>query len=281
MATTASKDYSKLAAQRIRRPSEVQRPYRIFVYSRNKKGKTTFGVTAGNPEINYQDVLVLDPEGGTDRLTKLDPPSYPITKWEDMDDAYKFIRSGKHKYKWIVLDSLTKIGSMAVRWVVNQAEERDLTRRPGKVSLPNYGDAAKLMEGMLFNFHNRPYGLILTAQERMVSGNEAGDEDEDAEDSAIYYVPDLQRGVRAAVNSMVDVIGRLYVVNATVKVRNAKTQEVEEVERPQRRLWIAPHNAYDTGFRSDYGSKIPKYLKNPTVPRLIELLDNGKVARNG
>ena len=279
MATTATKDYSKIAAGKIRRPSEVKRPLRIFIYSRNKKGKSTFCLSAGVP--NIEDVLFLDPEGGTDQFTKQDPKVWPIEKWEDIDDAYKYIRSGKHNYKWIAIDGLTKIGTMAVRWVVNQEEERDLTRRPNKVSLPNYGDAAKMMEAMLFNFHNLPYGIILTSQERMVSGNEAGDEDEDAEDSAVYYVPDLQRGVRAAVNSMVDVIGRLYVVNAQVKVRNAKTQEIEEVERPQRRLWIAPHPAYDTGFRSEMGSKMPKYLKNPTVPSLLELIENGKVARNG
>lgn len=274
MATTAKKDYSALAAEMISRPSQRERPHRIFVYGRNKKGKTTMCTTPGQGEV-----LILDPEGGTDRLTVSDPDTWPITKWEDMDDVYKFARSGKHNYKWFAIDGLTKIGSMAIRYIVSQAEERDLDRRPGKIRIQDYGDAGKLMEAMLFNFHNLPYGLIMTAQERMVSGSEGGDADEDSEDASVYYVPDLQRGVRAAVNSMADVIGRIYTVHTEVQAKNRTTGEVVEKKVIQRRLWVEPHPSYDTGFRSEYGRIMPQYLKNPSVDRLVELMDNGKVAR--
>jgi hypothetical protein len=273
MATSTGKDYSKIAAQKIKRPSEQEkRAYRILVYSRNKKGKTTFCMSPGQGNV-----LIVDPEDGTDKYTKADPHVWKVNTWEDMDDVYKFARSGKHDYSWFALDGLTRIGSMAVRYCANHAEEQDLNRKPGMIQLKDYGNAGKLMEAMLYNFGKLPYGLILTAQEKMMSGNEAGDEDDEAEDSGVYYVPDLQKMVKAAANSMVDVIGRLYTVKATVKLRNPKTEEVVEEERIQHRMWIQPHPAYDTGSRSEFESKLPPYLKNPTVPRLITLLENGKV----
>jgi hypothetical protein len=59
-----------------------------------------------------------------------------------------------------------------------------------------------------------------------------------------------------------------------VKVENKEGDEVL-----QRRLWIAPTEAYDTGYRSDH--ELPNYLKNPTVPKLGTLVKTGKVTRNG
>ena len=41
------------------------------IYSRNKKGKTTFGISAG-----IENTLVLDPEHGTDEMKAKNPVSY-------------------------------------------------------------------------------------------------------------------------------------------------------------------------------------------------------------
>jgi hypothetical protein len=47
------------------------------------------------------------------------------------------------------------------------------------------------------------------------------------------------------------------------------------VEGPQRRLWIAPHELYDTGYRSEF--VLPDFVPDPTVPRLIKLMREGRV----
>jgi len=67
------------------------------------------------------------------------------------------------------------------------------------------------------------------------------------------------------VNSLVDVIGRIYVVRV----------EVKGVEKAQRRLWIGESVKYDTGYRSEYN--LPDMLKNPTVPRLTRLMREGSL----
>lgn len=248
-------DYQKIAAKKIRRPSQnAERLPRILIYSRNKKGKTRFCTTAGQGKI-----LIADPENGTDAYIERDPHVWPIERWEDMDELYKFLRYGKHDYEWVAIDGLTRIANMSLKWVMHQAEEHDLSRRPGMVQLKDYGKSGEIIKSMLYNFQTLPMGVIYTAQERQANAVDSED-DEEVEDTSQVYIPDLPKGVRSAVNSIVDVIGRLY----TVKLEDGKIQ---------RRLWVEPNVMYDTGYRSDF--VLPPYLKNPTVPRLVKAMKEG------
>jgi AAA domain-containing protein len=265
----AAKNYDHIARAKIRKPSQIERAPRILVYSRNKKGKTTFGNTAPN-------VLILDPENGTDELKKSNPDVWPIEQWTDLEEAYQFLKGSKEarKYEWVSCDGLTRMSNMSLRFVMRMEEERNLDRRPGFVEQRDYGKAGELLKGMMLNFQTLSQGVVYTAQERVIDAADNASDDEDAENAAAMFVPDLPKGVRASVNSIVDVIGRLYVVPGIKKVRRAG----EIVEKPyrQRRLWLEEHAQYDTGYRSEYD--LPQYLKNPTVPRLVELMRTGEVS---
>lgn len=262
----AVKDYDQIARKRIRKPSDLQEKYpRYLVYSRNKKGKTWFCLTAPN-------VLVLDPENGTDEFVKKDPAVWPINSWQDLDEAYHFLKGGNHNYEWVAVDGVTRMSNMSLRFVMRKGEERDLDRTPGLVQRQDYGKAGELLKGMILNFQTLPMGIVYTAQERLIDTTSEGLEDEDAEETSYMFVPDLPKGVRGTLNSVVGVIGRLYVVKATVKVRT-KDGEVIEKQKNQRRLWIGDHVAYDTGFRSEFN--LPPMLKDPTVERLTNLIRKG------
>jgi hypothetical protein len=259
----ATVDYAKIAASKIVNVGDMTDPPRYLFYARNKKGKTRLAQSAPR-------VLILDPEKGTKELPP-DQPVWPIAQWEDLNDVFKYTKTAdcKKKYDWIAVDGMTRITNMALRYVMKQHEERDLDRIPGMVAQKDYGKAGELIKGMLFNFHNLPQGIIYTAQERVETQGEFDSEDEDLEEAQTRFVPDLPKGVRSSLNAIVDCIGRIYVVKT----------EVKGVDVLQRRLWIAPTEAYDTGYRSDH--ELPNYLKNPTVNRLGLLIKNGKVTRNG
>jgi len=252
-------DYSALAKSRIRKPRE--RPLSVLVYGRNKKGKTTFAATAGK-------VLILDPENGTDHLTKVNPDVWPVNQWSDLNEAYQFLRSGDHDYQYVAFDGMTRFANMGLRFVMAQEEERDISRPPGIVQLKDYGKSGELMKGLLYNIHSLKLGTIFTAQEKQIDAGEFQDEDVDVEDTSIQYVPDMPNGIRTVLNSLVDVIGRIYTVR----------QETEKGTVIRRRLWLSPSPLYDTGYRSDY--RLPDYLPNPTVPRLEQLIKEGKVTSN-
>lgn len=251
-ATGKAKDYSAVA-KRIQRPKDMANLPRILVYGRNKKGKTTFGTSAG-----VDNTIVLDPEMGTAEMKKRNPHVLVVTKWEDMDDYWGYLRLMDHPYKWVCVDGLTKINNMALRYITKQAEIKDLERKPGLVKRQDYGGSGELMKQMINNFHALPMGIVFTAQERMMS-MDAGDSDDDEETT--FFVPDLPAGVRGSVNSVVDVIGRIYTVRVDLKSGKQVTQ---------RRLQIGPHERYDTGYRSDYSP--PDMIKNPTIPKLITAL---------
>lgn len=249
-----AKDYNAIAAQRISRPSEQKRYPRFLVYSRNKKGKTTFGISGG-----VENTLVLDPEHGTDEMKKKNPHVWHTERWEDMDDAYNFLRYGQHDYRWVNVDGLTKYSNMSLKYVMKLQEEKSLDRIPGMVQQRDYGKSGELMKDMLTRFHNLPMGVVFTAQERMLEGEDS-EEDEDSDEGSAMFVPDLPKGVRGYANSIVDVIGRLYIV---------KTDE----GKLDRRLWIGESLRYDTGYRSDF--PMPDYLRAPTIPRLVRLIRTG------
>lgn len=250
----AAKDYDEIARQRITRPADAKRYPKFLIYSRNKKGKSTFGLSGG-----VEETLILDPEMGTSEMRTKNPHVWPISRWEDLDEAYNFLRFGTHTYKWCSVDGLTKMSNMSLKYVMRLQEEKSLDRIPGLVQQRDYGKAGELMKDLLTRFHNLPMGVVFTAQERQEEGHDS-EEDEDVEEATAAYVPDLPKGVRSAANSIVDVIGRLYVV---------KTED----GKSERRLWIGESIKYDTGYRSDF--VLPDYLRQPTVTRLTRLIRTG------
>lgn len=277
----ATKDYAAIARARIHKPGDSTRKPRILVYGRNKKGKTRFCTTAGN-------ILVIDPEAGTDHETRSNPDVWPVDAWDDLNDPYQFLRMGPEKavspltnqaYAWVALDGLTRIHNMALRWVMNQEEERNLERKPNQVGKQDYGRANEMVKGMLHNFHSlRHLGIIITAQERMREVEVSGEEDEDADAASFVFVPDVSAGVRSSVNSIVDVIGRIYTVRGEFpkqfKRRGSDEIVTKLVDGVHRRLWIGPHGSYDTGYRSEFN--LPDYISDPTVPKLIQVMREGK-----
>lgn len=249
-----SKDYAAIAAKHIIRPADVKSKPRILVYSRNKKGKTTFAISAG-----VERTLVLDPEAGTKEMLVKNPHVWPIDKWSDMEEAYEFLRFGDHQYEWVAVDGITKMSNMSLRHVMRIQEERSLTRIPGFVEQRDYGKSGELMKDMLTRFHNLPMGIVFTAQERQVEAADS-EEDEDMESLPSAYVPDLPKGVRGTANAIVDVIGRIYVVK-------------NDNDEKERRLWLGESVRYDTGYRSEF--VLPDYIRNPTVPKLVRLMRTG------
>jgi phage nucleotide-binding protein len=257
---TPKKDYAAIAAKHIIRPADVKSKPRLLVYSRNKKGKTTFSISAG-----VEKTLVLDPEAGTKEMKVKNPHVWPIDQWSDMEEAYEFLRFGDHEYEWVSVDGLTKMSNMSLRHVMRVQEERSLTRIPGFVEQRDYGKSGELMKDMLTRFHNLPMGIVFTAQERQVEAADS-EEDEDMENLPSAYVPDLPKAVRGSANAIVDVIGRIYVVK-------------NDEDKPERRLWLGESARYDTGYRSEF--VLPDYIRNPTIPKLVRLMRTGSVSPKG
>lgn len=264
-------DYLKLARAKATTAKEMPFYPKFLVYARKKKGKTTFALSAGTRD----DTLLIDPEEGATYKKQFNPFIWPVGRWEDMDEVYGALRTGKltpnhimqgessTPFKFATVDGLTRINNMALRFVMKRAEETNLDRQPGMVDRRDYNKSGELMKQMVTQFHTLRMGVIYTAQERMITAS-SGDEEEDDEEVEASYVPDLPQGVRGHVNSLVDVIGRLYTAKATIKGK----------ESTVRRLYVGVNERYDTGVRTEY--TLPDIIKAPTVPKIINLMLTGK-----
>lgn len=256
------KDYLALAKQRITRPSQMKKKPKLLVYARNKKGKTTLTASAGRGKI-----LILDPEQGTSESKRVDPDVWPIYRWEDVADACGFLATMKHNYEWVGVDGLTRLNDMALDYTMKIREARQIDAQPGMVAQKDWGQAGKVMKTMMVNLYNLPIGVIYTAQERVMESI-SSEADEDVEEQPMAFVADLPKGSRSMIYSLVDLIGRLYVVQID-KPDGSKVKE--------RRLWIGENPMYDTGYRSDFD--LPDYIRRPTLGRITEIMEKGRIER--
>lgn len=258
--SSSSKNYDAFK-RRIHKPTERRLNFQI--YGRYKKGKTHFCTTAPN-------VLILDPEGGTDHFKTASPDVVTITQWADFAEVYEYLKYGTHSYEYVAFDGMTKFANMALRFIKSQSAEHKLTAKPEQKRINEYGDAGQLMQGVLNNFHSLPLGKIYTCQERSVDASVVEEDDEvpvpGKEDR--IFVPDLPNGTRSAVNAIVDVIGRAYTV------RKEHPQDFEK-KITSYRLWLAQSVNYDTGTRSEFQRKLPDYVINPSVTKLTNLIETG------
>lgn len=262
-------EYSKIAKQKIRHPGEGPREPRLLVYGRNKKGKTTFGNSA-------PDVLHLDPDDQPKALK----PTWPINRWEDMHEAYQYLRAGDHPYRWINMDGLTGIYQNAFNFIARQKAEREMTQRPEKKDPRRiYGQANQIFETMLGNFHSlRNMGIVFTAHEKMVGVTELDDmaDDEDFTPTTYQYIVSLPKGARAAINGLVDLTGRIYVVRGNFERRvKVDGKWTTEEYTKQRRLFIGVDEMYETGYRSEH--LLPDIIEDPTVRRVVRALRTGEI----
>ena len=265
------RDYIAVAKTKVTTARKIPRYPKFLFYARKKQGKTTLALTAGTRD----EILIVDPEKGAEYKRDFNPYIWPIDKWEDMQDVYGALRTGKlspaelglgkstEPFKWVCIDGLTRINNFAVHYVRREQEERDLARHPGFVDRRDYGKSGELLKQTLTNFHGLKMGVIYTAQEKMKTLGDWDDDDDDTEGSEVIYIPEIPDSVRNQVNSLVDVIGRVY----TVRV------EIDGKAVTRRRLRIGVSDKYDTGARSEY--ELPDVIKSPTVPKLLKLMEEG------
>lgn len=276
MADKSEKDYLALARAKASTPSRRKTYRKLSIYGRNKKGKTRLNLTAGRDNM-----LIIDPEEGTELMKQIDPFVWPIERWEDMQEVYGALRTGKLSpnhivqgesstpFTWCSPDGMTRINNMALKYVMKIQEERDLDRQPGFVDRRDYGKSGEMMKQMILNFCSLKMHVCFTSQEKMISQQNSFDDDEDSvttedKENSAYYVLNLPDAVRGTLNSQSDVTGRLYVVTIEGKAGPVK----------QRRLQIGLHDKYDTGFRSDFS--LPDIVKRPTLPKLVALMETGE-----
>lgn len=230
--TTRDKNAADAAA-RIHSVSEVDPYLKMCLYGRNKVGKTQFACSSELKTL----IIDCNEKGFASVRKRPNVDIYEVSRWEDVEPIYWFLRTGNHDYKVIVIDTITMLASVGMKWVLKDDLERDMTKDPLTPDRRSYLKLGEMLKDFIIRFRNLPYHIIFTAQEKTST-----DDDEEG-NTLIETHPELSPAPRSVLLSSTNVIGRIYVREVEKEVKG-NTKKVME-----RRMLLGSFPKYVSGNR--------------------------------
>lgn len=247
---------SELAAKAptlIFKAREKRTPLRIVVYGRNGAGKTYF---AGSSDRR---TLIVDcEEEGYDAVEDRDNVDvFPLKKWSDLPIIYWHLKSGEHPYEVVVLDTISGLSTLCMKWVLGDEAARDSDMDPLMPDKRHYGKLGQAMSNTIIDWRNIGVNIVILAQERNfriqdelgnITGQETG--------PALTPYP-LQTLLGA-----VGTVGRLYKREVTKTVKG-KQETIE-----QRRMLVAGTEKFIAKTRI---RGLKRVVINPTLGEILRI----------
>lgn len=252
------------AIELIKDVGETEDYLKMLVYGRGGMGKTTFG--ASGARIAGLRTLVIDfNEQGTVSIkrhknTKVARVEY----WEELDWIYWYLKVKKHDFQVVVLDTVSSMAVLGMKWVLGDENSRDGSRDPMMPDKRHWGKLGELMKTQIWNFRNLPMHVVFTAHER------TSVEQDEEENTLVEVVPSISPAPRETLIGAVHVVGRIY--TRPVTVQDQKTGKKKEIT--ERRMLIGPDAKYVSKIRLDPESPIqpPRVVRKPTLPYFIDTI---------
>lgn len=226
------------------------------IYARNGQGKTTFGASGPKP-------IIIDCEGGTPSVRKhKDAKRFVVNTWRDIDIIYWYLKSGKHDRQTVVLDTVTALSALCMKFVLGDESSRDPTKDPDMPTKREWGKVGELMKTVLMNFMGLDMHVVFLAQERKSFV------DEDSDELPEVY-PSLSASSRELMTAHANLIGRMYTKRVVVKDGKKKKKRLEH------RMLVAPHSLYLAKVNvEDHG--LPDIIIDPTIPKIVNMMNGVK-----
>lgn len=258
---TKSKDSDiQKAIKKLRPVSEVDPYLKMVVYSRNKVGKTRFACSSGLKTL----LIDCNEKGSASVRKQSNVIFYPMTRWEDLDPIYWYLRGGDHDFEVACIDTVTMLATLGMKWVLKDDVERDFNRDPLTPDKRSWGKLGEMMKDAIIRFRNLNMHIVFNAQEKTTNA-----EDDDG-GMVTETHPELSPSPRSVLLSSVGIIGRLY------------TREVETPEgkkKMERRMLLGSHPKFVSGNRYE---ELKYVERNPTLEGFLQrvgLLE--KESKNG
>jgi hypothetical protein len=180
----------------------------LLVHAGSKVGKTTLAATAPKP------ILALDAEGGWKflplRIFPWDPTQYAppifdgtwdvcvvtVRNWDTVQSTYRWLISGQHPFRSIVVDSITEIQRRC---------KQNLVQLDKAMQIQDWGRLLDLMDGTIRGFRDltmhptKPIQVVVFVAETRLLDNK--------------WRPYMQGQISTALPYWMDVVGYLFMDN--------------------------------------------------------------------
>jgi phage nucleotide-binding protein len=247
------------AGSKIKSAKDVDPHLKMCLYGRNKLGKTFFACSSDLKTL----VIDCNEKGYASVRKRPNVDIYEISRWEDVDPIYWFLRSGKHDYQVIVIDTITMLSSIAINWVLKDDLERDMNRDPMTPDRRTYLKNSQILKDAIIKFRNLPYHIIFVAQEKVST-----EEDEEG-NTELQVHPELSPSPRSTLLSATNLIGRISVKEVETTVNGKTTKKME------RRMLLGPHPKYVSGKRFD---ELRNVERDPNLQNFLTKIYGGENA---
>jgi len=247
--TQRTRDPSRIRAiaRRAKSVDDASPWVKVFAFGPNGAGKTRLCASA-------PDVLILDTnEQGTRSARGSGARVIECDDWEDMADAYWWMKSGKHKYKSLAIDGLPGMHRMAMDFVTDDAEKRNPDRPSKQADKRDWGRAGSLMGGLLLAFRNLDMHVIMTSTVRTIRDDDTGD--------VVEITPDLPAGVRGVALGCCGIMGPMAPKQRKVRRNGKVVREVVDT------MTVGYDPVYPTKDRTNVLGPV---IIRPTIPMMIE-----------
>jgi len=243
---------SSFAGLKVVKAGQRESNLNIMIYGDSGVGKTRLAGSADDvPEM--RSVVCVDFEGGTETLKH----SYPnvdtirVTSWKDVQNVYNELYAGNHKYRTIILDSLTEIQKFNMYNVMQRLIEKDSNRDEDVPSMREWGVNLEQMRKFVRAFRDLPYNTIFTCLMKS---------EKDARTGKLVKEPYLSGKLSKEVAAFLDIVVFQYM----------REMEVDG-EMKQQRLLLS--QATDTCTAKDRTGKLPQVMVEPTMAEIMKYIN--------
>lgn len=181
-----------------------------------------------------------------------------ITK---LDDIFYFLQSGKHDYKAVVIDSMTSVQKMAMRYLLGHDETavKEIKQGTAPADIRTWGQALDIMQdtatfwmGLADGNSAHPLHVVMISQTKMT---------ENEYDGTVTRSPDVQKGALSFLLAAPD-----YVIYTDVEEDHENSDEDGPAYRHIARFGANPEYRTKARIPVNLRGKIPSVLgrgKNP------------------
>lgn len=229
----------------------------ILVYGDPGVGKTVFAGTAPR-------ALILRAENGAVSAKRQGSNAkvWPIKTWTDFEEAYDWIEANPDAFEWIVIDSISKLQELCIRWILDRAVADNEKRDPDIPAIQDHYKWQLLMKRYVVMFNDLPVNILWTALAMHK-------EDSEGEDLVLPLITGKGYDISAAICAEMMVVAHLGIKETKVK-RNGVV--VREDRRQLTTRFTPPFFAKDRyDAIGDDG-----VMANPTMPKVIAAINAPK-----